>query len=83
MWAPEFYRDWHSRVETMKRLQGPTALLKYACENRLDYLVIDKRDAAMRDPLPGVPAVYSNDVFDAYAVTGCAGADFGRVKPAG
>jgi len=83
MWAPELYRDWHSRVESVRRLQAPTALFEYACENRLDYLVIDKRDAAMRDPLPGILAAYSNDVFDAYAVIGCADADSGRVKPTG
>ena len=81
MWAPDFHRDWYSRVQAVKRLQTPTALFGYACENHLDYLVVDKRAAPMRDPVPGVPAAYSNDVFDAYAVAGCAAIGSGRVKP--
>jgi hypothetical protein len=72
MWSPGIYSFWRTRTDEVAALHGISATLTYACQHKIDYVVLDKRPGRA---LPGVDAIthtaFSNRWFAVVPASGC------------
>lgn len=70
MWDTGIYAGWRARTNAVRALHSTDAALAYACANRIDYIVFDKRPGRT---LPGIkrqPA-FENRWFAVVAASTC------------
>ncbi|HEY4076675.1 MAG TPA: DUF6798 domain-containing protein [Rhizomicrobium sp.] len=70
MWEPGIYVGWHARTNAVAALHNTGAMLAYACANRIDYVVFDRRPGRA---LPGITRqpVFENRWFAVVAASAC------------
>ena len=71
MWAPGFYPVWRTRSDGVAALHSVQATLRYACQHRIDYVVLDKRPGKSLSGATTAHAVFDNRWF-AIVSPGCA-----------
>lgn len=86
MWEPQFFHEWWARENDVRRLDDFTAMIAYACENNINFIVLDKRpharerapaaarplfDRVAVTPTATASPVFRNRFFDVFAVAPC------------
>ncbi len=71
MWAHEFYRLWRTRSDEVAALRDVESALRYACQHRIDYVVLDKRPGRALRGTAAVYPVFHNRWFAVVAPSAC------------
>ncbi|HEY4077857.1 MAG TPA: hypothetical protein VGM26_13085 [Rhizomicrobium sp.] len=72
MWAPGVYSFWRTRTDEVTALHSVAAILVYACQHKIDYVVVDKRPGrALLGTNAVTHAVFSNRWFSVVPSPGC------------